>query len=49
MFHDITVQVINGSACNTTGFFSAVKGWDPVTGLGTPNYPAMLKVFMTLP
>ncbi|MCO5571947.1 hypothetical protein L7F22_025698 [Adiantum nelumboides] len=24
--------------CNTKGF-EAVQGWDPVTGLGTPNYP----------
>ncbi|KAI0066328.1 subtilisin-like protein [Artomyces pyxidatus] len=27
--------------CNTNGF-SAVKGWDPVTGLGTPNFAALL-------
>jgi tripeptidyl-peptidase-1 len=26
--------------CNTNGF-SASSGWDPVTGLGTPNYPAL--------
>jgi len=32
----------------TTGFTS-VSGWDLVTGLGTPNYPAMLKLFMSLP
>ena len=29
--------------------FSAVEGWDPVTGLGTPNYPKMLEYFMSLP
>jgi hypothetical protein len=23
--------------------------WDPVTGLGTPNYPKLLSVFMALP
>lgn len=46
MFHDITSGTNAG--CNTNGF-SAVPGWDPVTGLGTPNYPAMLKVFMALP
>ncbi|KII88003.1 hypothetical protein PLICRDRAFT_55032 [Plicaturopsis crispa FD-325 SS-3] len=28
--------------CSTNGF-SAVKGWDPVTGLGTPNYAALKK------
>lgn len=35
----------NNSGCGTPGFYAA-KGWDPVTGLGTPNYPALLKVFM---
>jgi tripeptidyl-peptidase-1 len=46
MLNDIT----NGSnpGCNTTRF-SAEEGWDPVTGLGTPNYPKMLKYFMSLP
>ncbi|KAF2763111.1 putative alkaline serine protease AorO [Pseudovirgaria hyperparasitica] len=45
VLHDIT----NGTnpGCNTQGF-SASKGWDPVSGLGTPNYPAMLKYFMSL-
>ena len=27
----------NNPGCNTQGF-QAVKGWDPVTGLGTPNF-----------
>ena len=54
MFNDITVgnQDKGGpngdtspSACGNSGF-SAVEGWDPVTGLGTPNYPAFLEVFM---
>lgn len=26
--------------------FNAVPGWDPPTGLGTPNYPAMLQAAM---
>ncbi|GAB7343209.1 hypothetical protein MBLNU457_1274t1 [Dothideomycetes sp. NU457] len=43
--HDITVG--NNPGCNTNGF-SAAPGWDPVTGLGTPNYPALLKVFMSI-
>lgn len=38
-------DITNGTnpGCGTVGF-SAVKGWDPVTGLGTPNFPKMLKV-----
>lgn len=35
------------SACGNKGF-SAVKGWDPVSGLGTPVYPAMLDYFLSL-
>ncbi|KAG0367272.1 subtilisin-like protein [Gamsiella multidivaricata] len=31
----------NNPGCNTNGF-SAVSGWDPVTGLGTPNFQRML-------
>ncbi|KAI8633240.1 putative protease S8 tripeptidyl peptidase I [Xylariaceae sp. FL1651] len=43
-------DITNGSnpGCGTIGF-SAVKGWDPVTGLGTPNYPKMLELFLSLP
>lgn len=38
MFTDI----VGGSnpGCGTEGF-QALQGWDPVTGLGTPNYPLM--------
>ncbi|KAF2717180.1 subtilisin-like protein [Polychaeton citri CBS 116435] len=46
VLHDITVG--NNSGCGTPGFYAA-PGWDPVTGLGTPNYPKMLKLFMGLP
>ncbi|TVY83605.1 Tripeptidyl-peptidase sed1 [Lachnellula suecica] len=45
VLHDITTGTNAG--CNTNGF-SASTGWDPVSGLGTPNYPAMLKLFMSL-
>ncbi|KAI9687014.1 MAG: hypothetical protein M1820_010522 [Bogoriella megaspora] len=46
MFNDIT----NGTnpGCGPLGF-SAVPGWDPVTGLGTANYPKMLDYFLSLP
>jgi tripeptidyl-peptidase-1 len=48
MFNDIVFSPLKVAPCNETGYLSAVKGWDPMTGLGTPNYPAMLKVFMSL-
>jgi len=28
---------------------SIALGWDPSTGLGTPNYPKMLELFLSLP
>lgn len=31
-----------GCSANCTGF-NATAGWDPVTGLGTPRYGAMMK------
>ncbi|KAL8744209.1 MAG: hypothetical protein Q9190_003516 [Brigantiaea leucoxantha] len=34
--------------CGTPGF-SAVTGWDPVTGLGTPNFPKLLAKLLSLP
>jgi tripeptidyl-peptidase-1 len=42
-FFDVTQG--DNPGCGTNGF-SAAEGWDPVTGLGSPNYPALLKVFM---
>jgi tripeptidyl-peptidase-1 len=43
-------DIVKGSNpnCGTNGF-SAAKGWDPVTGLGTPNFPALLDLFMSQP
>jgi tripeptidyl-peptidase-1 len=40
-------DIVSGGnpGCGTPGF-SAVEGWDPVTGLGTPNYEKLLQVFM---
>lgn len=46
VLHDITVG--NNSGCGTPGFY-ATEGWDPVTGLGTPNYEAMLALYLGLP
>jgi tripeptidyl-peptidase-1 len=45
VLNDMTVG--SNPGCNTDGF-TVSKGWDPVTGLGTPNYPAMLELFMSL-
>ncbi|KUJ15281.1 putative protease S8 tripeptidyl peptidase I [Mollisia scopiformis] len=43
-------DITNGSNpnCGSVGFQTS-KGWDPVTGLGTPNYPRMLEYFLSLP
>lgn len=43
-------DVISGSnpGCGTPGF-SAQPGWDPVTGLGTPNFQKLLATFLALP
>jgi len=46
MFNDIVVG--GNPGCGTAGF-QAVKGWDPVTGLGTPNFPKMLERWLSLP
>ncbi|KAJ7937053.1 subtilisin-like protein [Mycena leptocephala] len=40
-FNDITVG--NAPGCGTEGF-NATVGWDPVTGLGTPNFAKLLKL-----
>jgi tripeptidyl-peptidase-1 len=43
-------DIVTGSnpGCGEAGF-SAVTGWDPVTGLGTPIYSELLSVFTALP
>lgn len=46
MLNDITSGGNQG--CGTPGF-EAVKGWDPVTGLGTPNFPRMVATWLALP
>ncbi|KAF2083190.1 hypothetical protein K490DRAFT_70059 [Saccharata proteae CBS 121410] len=46
VLNDITQGGNQG--CGTAGF-SAAPGWDPVTGLGTPNFPKLSLLFLTLP
>jgi tripeptidyl-peptidase I len=29
--------------------FNAIEGWDPVTGLGTPDYKRLLELYLSLP
>ena len=45
-FNDITIG--NNPGCGTGGF-NATPGWDPVTGLGTPNFGKLRDVFLSLP
>ncbi|KAK0724431.1 peptidase S8/S53 domain-containing protein [Lasiosphaeris hirsuta] len=46
VFADVTQGANLG--CNMTGF-PAARGWDPVTGLGTPIFPKLVDVFLQLP
>ncbi|KAI9691946.1 MAG: hypothetical protein M1820_009654 [Bogoriella megaspora] len=43
-------DIVNGSnpGCYTQGF-QAQPGWDPVTGLGTPNFETLKSIFLDLP
>ncbi|KAK8066843.1 hypothetical protein PG997_013590 [Apiospora hydei] len=47
---DVMNDITRGAnpGCGTGGF-AATPGWDPVTGLGTPNFPKMLDMFLRLP
>ncbi|KAE9402286.1 hypothetical protein BT96DRAFT_918295 [Gymnopus androsaceus JB14] len=45
-FNDITVG--GNPGCGTEGFSTAV-GWDPVTGLGTPNFEKLKELWLALP
>lgn len=49
-FNDITTgnNKCTESCCARYGF-EATKGWDPVTGLGTPNFPKLLAYVKSLP
>jgi tripeptidyl-peptidase-1 len=48
-FREAYNDITNGSnsGCGTDGF-NATKGWDPVTGLGTPRFPVLLDLFLHL-
>ncbi|KAF8969345.1 peptidase S8/S53 domain-containing protein [Flammula alnicola] len=43
--NDITIG--NNAGCGTPGF-NASKGWDPVTGLGTPNFGKLKEIVLTV-
>jgi tripeptidyl-peptidase-1 len=45
-FNDVTSG--SNPGCGTQGF-PAAKGWDPVTGWGTPNYGKLKDIVMALP
>ncbi|KAK8075930.1 hypothetical protein PG994_003202 [Apiospora phragmitis] len=45
VFFDVTAG--SNPGCGTTGF-TAAKGWDPVTGLGSPNFPELLELLMSI-
>jgi subtilase family serine protease len=49
-FHDITTgnNFCTEYCCATYGYY-ATKGWDPLTGLGTPNFPKLLSYINRLP
>lgn len=47
-FNDITSGNSNGGDCAGNGW-PAKKGWDAVTGVGTPNYAKLAKVVAALP
>ncbi|KAI0787653.1 subtilisin-like protein [Fomes fomentarius] len=50
MFASAFNDIKNGSnpGCGTDGFPTA-RGWDPVTGLGTPRFRQLLQRFLALP
>ncbi|KAI9451470.1 subtilisin-like protein [Lactarius psammicola] len=43
-FNDIMFG--SNPGCNTDGFF-AIPGWDPVTGLGTPDFERLIELLVT--
>ena len=48
MFNDVTIgDMTSNGLCEGRGF-KAVPGWDPISGLGTPDYKKFLKYFESL-
>ncbi|PSR82034.1 peptidase S8/S53 domain-containing protein [Coniella lustricola] len=45
-FNDITIG--SNPGCGTGGF-NATPGWDPVTGLGTPDFEKLKAIYLALP
>lgn len=48
IFRDVT-QGNNDMCSGAVAGFEAVSGWDPVTGLGTPQWEGLKEVFLGLP
>ncbi|PNP37057.1 hypothetical protein TGAMA5MH_11028 [Trichoderma gamsii] len=46
VFHDVTVG--HNPGCNSSPGFPAATGWDPVSGLGSPNFPALMDLLLKL-
>lgn len=45
VFNDVTSG--SNPNCDSTGFLAA-EGWDPVTGLGTPDFPKLLSLLLSV-
>ncbi|CAK5281051.1 unnamed protein product [Mycena citricolor] len=46
-FNDVTAGHNSGAVCPESGVgFDATTGWDPLTGLGTPNFTSLLAAAM---
>jgi len=49
-FPHVMNDIVTGASYGCGGkAFNTVKGWDPVTGLGTPDYERLLKLYLELP
>jgi tripeptidyl-peptidase-1 len=48
---DVLNDVVTGAnqGCGVHEAFRATRGWDAVTGLGSPDYERMRRLFMSLP